>query len=219
MKDLKIIIADDHPLFRAGVRAELESIVNFKIIGEVGDGIEALNLIKKYKPDVAVLDNQMPGLTGIEVSWELQKLESETKVILLTMHNDKKTYQKAFESGVKAFVLKDDAVLDIVDAINKVTSGDEFISSNLTKIILDGFKNDHGKDKIIGLINELTAAEKKLLLLISDLKTNDEIAEILFISKRTIENHKVSLTRKLQLQSSRDLLKFAIQKKELLKDF
>ena len=219
MKDLKIIIADDHPLFRAGVRAELESIVNFKIIGEVGDGIEALNLIKKHKPDVAVLDNQMPGLTGIEVSWELQKLESKTKVILLTMHNDKKTYQKAFESGVKAFVLKDDAVLDIVDAINKVTSGDEFISSNLTKIILDGFKNDHGKDKIIGLINELTAAEKKLLLLISDLKTNDEIAEILFISKRTIENHKVSLTRKLQLQSSRDLLKFAIQKKELLKDF
>lgn len=218
MADIRIIIADDHPLFRYGVRAELESISNFKIIGEAGDGSEALELIKKHKPDVAVLDNQMPGLTGIEISQELEKSGSDTKVILLTMHNDKKTYQKAFEAGVRAFVLKDDAVLDIVDAINKVTTGNEFISSNLTKIILDRLKNDPGNDKIISLINELTPAEKKLLLLVSDLKSNDEIAEILFISKRTIENHKVSLTRKLQLKSSKDLLKFAIQNKELFQD-
>jgi len=218
MADITIIIADDHPLFRYGVRAELESISNFKIIGEAGDGSEALDLINKHKPNVAILDNQMPKLTGIEVSKELKKSGSDTKVILLTMHNDKKTYQKAFEAGVKAFVLKDDAVLDIVDAINKVISGGEFISSNLTKIILDGLKYDTGNDQIIGLVNELTPAEKNLLLLISDLKTNDEIADILFISKRTIENHKVSLAKKLQLKSSKDLLRFAIQNKELFKE-
>ncbi|HCY76897.1 MAG TPA: DNA-binding response regulator [Ignavibacteriales bacterium] len=219
MADITIIIADDHPLFRFGVRAELESVSNFKIVAEAENGTEALNLIKEVKPDIAVLDNQMPGLTGIEISCELQKLQNDTKVILLTMHNDKKTYQKAFEAGVKAFVLKDDAVLDIVDAINKVASGSEFISSNLTKIIVNGFAKIPSEDKITGLLNELTPTEKRLLLLISDLKTNDEIADILFISKRTIENHKVSLTRKLQLKSSRDLLKFAIQNKELFKDF
>lgn len=218
MDDIRIIIADDHPLFRTGVRAELETIDNFKIIAEAGDGSEALDLIKKHKPDVAVLDNQMPGLTGIEVSCELQKAEFDTRVVLLTMHNDKKTYQKAFEAGVKAFVLKDDAVLDIVDAINKAASGNEFISSNLTKIILDGFKDDPVEDKMIRLAEELTPSEKKLLLLIADLKTNDEIADTLFISKRTVENHKVSLAKKLLLQSSRDLLKFAVQNKELFKD-
>ncbi len=219
MTDITILIADDHPLFRFGVRSELESIANFKVIAEVGDGLEALDSIKKLKPDVAILDNQMPGLKGIEVSQELQKTGNDTKVILLTMHNDRKTYQAAFEAGAKGFVLKDDAVLDIVEAINKVASGDEFISSNLAKIILNGFKNDPAKDKMVGRLNELTPAEKRLLLLISDLKTNDEIADILFISKRTVENHKVNLTNKLQLQSSRDLLKFAIQNKELFKDF
>lgn len=219
MGKIKIILADDHPLFRYGVRAKLESIPDVEILSETGDGREALDLIIKLNPDIAILDFEMPGLNGLEITNKLNELNSPVKVILLTMHDQKKIFFKALDVGVKGYVLKDDAVLDIVHAVNSVALGKEFISSNIAGLLVEKIKNYSADNKINNLINELSPAEKKILSLIAELKTNDEIAESLFLSKRTIENHKVSLTKKLQLQSSRELLKFAIKNGDYLKGF
>lgn len=218
MAEITIIIADDHPLFRAGVRSELENQRDFNILAETGDGFQALSLIKELKPDIAILDYQMPSLKGNEITKKLSEINSETRVVLLTMHNDKKTFLNALESGVKGFVLKDDAVLDIVEAVRKVNSGEKFYSSKLTNLLIEGMKETESEKRAIALIKELSDSERKLLLLIAGLKSNDEIADILFISKRTVENNKVTIAHKLLLKNSKGLLKFAIENKEYIEE-
>ncbi len=216
MKKIKILIADDHPLFRLGVKQELESCEDFDIIAETGNGSDALNLILKLNPDVAVLDYQMPDLTGLEITRRLHERKSSTRVVLLTMHNDRKIFLNALDEGVKGYVLKDDAVLDIVKAVQNVASGKNFISNSLTEILVEKVSNHSSVDSVLILINNLTASERKILSLVAELKTNHQIAEQLFLSKRTIENHKVTISQKLQLESSKDLLRFALQNKDKL---
>ena len=218
MKKTTIIIADDHPLFRSGVRNELESIENFSVIAETDNGEEALKLIKEMNPDVAVLDFEMPKLNGLEILQNLDKDKAVTKVILLTMHRDRKIFFKALDAGVSGYVLKDDAVLDIVKAVEMAISNQHFISGKLNEVLIERAKTVITDDKIINLINTLTQTEKRILSLIADLKSNEEIAELLFISKRTIENHKVNISSKLQINGSRNLLKFALKNKDHITD-
>ncbi len=216
MNTVTILIADDHPLFRSGVKRELENHSNFKIIAEAGDGIKALDMIINMKPDIAILDYQMPGLDGIQITRKLRERNFPTRIILLTMHNDEKIFLRALDEGVNAYVLKDDAVQDIADAVNSVAANHTFISTGLTGILVNKVKNHSGEDRVKKLIDELTVTEKKILSLVAELHSNTEIADKLFLSKRTIENHKVNISRKLNLTSSKDLLKFAIQNKEKL---
>lgn len=216
MEKVKIIIADDHPLFRAGVRTELENVSHFEIIAESGNGEEALNLIQNLNPDIAILDFQMPYLTGLEIMQKLDRLNNNTQFILLTMHRDKKIFYRALDTGVKGYVLKDDAVTDIIKAVDDVIAGRYFISSSLAGLLLEKVKSNTVENEIHNLINSLTSNEKKILSLIAELKSNEEIASVLFISKRTVENYKVTLAGKLQLKSSRDILKFALQNKNLI---
>ena len=216
MNKIRILIADDHPLFRIGVRQELESCPEFELVGETGNGNDALNIIMKLNPDIAILDFQMSGFNGIEVVSKLREKKIETQVILLTMHNEQKIFLKALHEGVKGYVLKDDAVLDIIDAVYNVVSGKTFISKSLSGILVEKLTNHTMNDKIGNLINRLTDSEKKILSLVAELKSNNEIAEELFLSKRTVENHKVIISHKLQLEGSKDLLKFALQNKDKL---
>ena len=216
MNKIRILIADDHPLFRIGVRQELESCPEFELVGETGNGNDALNIIMKLNPDIAILDFQMSGFNGIEVVSKLREKKIGTQVILLTMHNEQKIFLKALHEGVKGYVLKDDAVLDIIDAVYNVVSGKTFISKSLSGILVEKLTNHTMNDKIGNLINRLTDSEKKILSLVAELKSNNEIAEELFLSKRTVENHKVIISHKLQLEGSKDLLKFALQNKDKL---
>ncbi len=216
MNKIRILIADDHPLFRLGVKHELESCPDFEVVGETDNGSQALDLIMKLNPDAAVLDFQMPGLNGIEVAGRLRERKSVTRVILLTMHNEQKIFLKALAEGVNGYVLKDDAVPDIIDAVHEVASGGTFISNSLSGVLVENFTKHSGNNKTAGLLNSLTELERQILLLVAELKSNNEIAEELFLSKRTIENHKVIISHKLQLGGSKDLLKFALQNKEKL---
>lgn len=216
LNKITLIIADDHPLVRSGVYKELENVEQFEVIGETGDGNEALALINKLNPNVAVLDFQMPGLNGIEIVEKLKEIGSSTKVILLTMHDEKQIFFKALEVGVNAYVLKDDAVLDIVEAIKNVVDGKEFISKNLTGLMLEKIKKADKVSKKEMLISELTSLEKNILSLVAELNTNDEISNKLFISKRTVENYKVNIAKKLQLNGARELLKYSIENKNYL---
>ncbi len=215
MDKIRILVADDHPLFRKGVKQELESCEDFELVGETGNGGEALKMIMKLEPDIAILDFQMPEINGLEVVSKLREKKSGTQVILLTMHNEKKIFLKALDEGVRGYVLKDDAVLDIADAVYKVASGQTYISNSLSGILIEKLNSHSMNDKTGSLINSLTDSEKKILLLAAELKSNNEIAEELFISKRTVENHKVMISHKLQLKS-KELLKFALQNKDKL---
>lgn len=212
-----IIIADDHPMFRSGVSMELEKSMNLKIIAEVGDGKEALNLIRELKPDIAILDFQMPGMNGIEITQILKNDNSYTKIILLTMHNEKRIFQKAIDIGVDGYVLKEDAVLDIVSAVKNVLEGRKFISSKLTGFLINKFKSSP-KDENVGLISKLTLTEKQILKLISELNSNEEISEKMFISKRTVENQRVIISKKLSLHGAKELLKFSAKYRDYLTD-
>lgn len=209
-KDITIILADDHPLFRSGVKHELEVIDGFKIIGEAGDGEEALNIIKNLKPQIALLDIQMPKLTGLEVAKIVNEQNFPTEVILLTMIDDQKIFFKAIDNGVKGYILKEDAVSYIVEAVNTVSNGKMYLSPDLTGLLVSRSSKVKNEPCIT---EKLTATETNILKLIAELKSNIEIAETLFISKRTVENHKVNITRKLELENSRQLLKLAIKNK------
>lgn len=213
---ISILIADDHPLFRTGVRVELERTLNFHVIAETGDGEEAFGLIGKLKPDVAVVDFQMPNLTGLELARKVEAVGLPTKVILLTMHRDRKIFFAALDAGISGYVLKDDAITDIGQAVQRVADGSHFISRELTDLLIEKNRAQTPGNSVAGSLQSLTATEKKVLALISDLKSNDEIAEALFISRRTVENHKVSLAGKLGLDSSKQLLRFALQNKDRL---
>jgi two-component system, NarL family, response regulator DegU len=216
MNKTTIIIADDHPLFRSGVRNELDQASHLQVIAETGNGEKALELIRELNPDIAILDFQMPGLTGLEITTRLSQVNCKTQVILLTMHNDKKILYKALDVGIKGYVLKDDAVSDITNAVDKVIHGGHFISEKLTGMLMDRLKSTASKNSTGHLIENLTPTERRILALVASLKSNDEIASELFVSKRTVENHKVNISGKLHLGGARELLKFALENNEFL---
>jgi len=215
-KRITILIADDHPLFRSGVRGELEQDSRFLILAEVGDGEEAYRQIQALHPDVAILDFQMPTLNGLEITRKLDASGITTRIILLTMHCDKKIFYAALDAGVYGYVLKDDAVADIVQAVTVAAAGEHFISKGLTQLLIEKAKGGAPSRSANNIAETLTPIERKIFSLVADLNSNDEIAGKLFISKRTVENHKSSIADKLGLGSSRNLLRFALQNKDAL---
>lgn len=213
---ITIVIADDHPLFRSGVRLELERRKRFKILAETGDGEDAFRSIQMQRPDVAVVDFQMPKLNGLELTRKIAGAECLTKVILLTMHRDKKIFYAALEAGVYGYVLKDDAIVEIVNAVERVAAGNHVVSRELTGLLIEKTRANSVEVSIAALLDSLTATEQNVLACVADLKSNEEISDILFISKRTVENYKVNIADKLGLDSSKRLLRFALLNKEIL---
>ena len=213
---IKVLIVDDHPLFRQGMRSLLESHPRFEIVGEAGDGPTALAIIRKVKPDVAVLDVSLPGMTGLEVASQLQSREGPTKIAILTMHNDQDTFDRAMDLGVFGFVLKDNAIQDIVSCITAVAAGEHYLSPTISYYLVK--RRDRAETlaaKKPGL-DDLTKGEMRVLKLISQKKTSREIAAELFVSQRTIEAHRANISSKLNLQGSHSLLRFALENRSAL---
>ncbi len=210
---IRIIIADDHPLFRAGVISVLKDNSELDIIEETSDGETALSLIQELKPDIAILDIKMPRLSGLEVAKALKDKALPTRVILLTMYRDKNMFLEALDHGVKGYVLKDALVQDIDKAIRTVANDQYYLSPELSGVLVDTSQTIENEDEEFSAINKLTPAERKIIRLIADLKSNAEIAQTLFISKRTVENHRVNISRKLNLEGTNSLLKFAVKNK------
>ncbi len=215
-KEITIVLADDHPLFRSGVKYELNEQDDIKVIGEAANGKEAVDLIRQLKPSIAVLDIQMPELTGLEVLKQIEAEDIQTNIILLTMIQSQQVFFDAIDHGVKGYVLKDDAVNDIINAVRAVSEGRIYISPSLSGLLVMKSKLKTSGEKTETLLADLTETQRKMLKLIADLKTNDEIAEELFISKRTVENNKGLMADKLNLESAKQLLKYAIKHKDEL---
>jgi len=214
MKDeVKIVIADDHPIVRQGLRQMIEAEKNFTIVGEAGDGEDALQLIETHKPDVAVLDIDMPRIGGFDVARELKRKKSEVGIIFLTMHSEEEIFQTAMDLGVGGYVLKDSATTDIVAGIKSIASGKPFISPALSALLLNRRRRVNKLARQKPELDSLTPTERRILKLIAEDKTSKEIGEELFISHRTVHAHRANISTKLNLSGNLALVKFAITHK------
>ena len=212
----KVLIVDDHPLFRGGLRQVIVDDGRFELVGETGDGEDAMRLIQEKKPDVAVLDVKLPGLTGLEIARKLQEKRSRTRVIMLTMHNEEDLFNRALDGGAMGFVLKENAVEEIVKAIVAVADGQHYLSSTISGYLVRRRHRAESLAKEKPGLDDLTKAELRILKLISMKKTSREIATELFISPRTVEAHRANICSKLSLRGSHSLLQFALENRSSL---
>ncbi|MBI5215685.1 MAG: response regulator transcription factor [Ignavibacteriae bacterium] len=213
---INIVIAEDHPIFRKGLKDIINGEHNMKVIDECGDGSKVLSMIKKQKPDVLILDLNLPERHGLEVLNEIQMFKDKLKTIILTMHNDEETFNKAIDLGVAGYVLKESAGHDILESIRAVVNDQMYISPTISSYLLKRRQRNHLLHELHPSIENLTEMERKILKLISENKSSKEIATLLFISDRTVQNHRMNICNKLNLHGSFSLLKFAIENKNKL---
>ena len=211
--EITILIADDHPIVRKGLRQVIESDPQLKIVEETGDGQSALDRIEQLQPDVAVLDLDMPGKGGFDVVRGMQRGRFATEVIIVTMHGEEDMFNEAMDLGVKGYVLKDTAVSDIILGIKSVATGRHFISPQLSAYLVNRNSRAARLATAKPSLADLTPTEKKILKLIGEGKSSKEIADLLFVNYRTVENHRTNICTKLELHGSHALLKFALQNK------
>jgi len=213
---IPIVLADDHPMFRHGLRDAIILGGRHEIVGEASDGERALELIQTLKPRLAVLDIDMPKMTGLQTAREVVKRKLGTDLIILTMHDDAAHFEKAMEIGVMGYILKDSAAADILACIDSVLAGKSFTSPTLSRHFM---KKDHhakqGTEAALGL-SGLTATERRILKLISESRSTREIAEQLFVSAKTVSAHRSNICSKLNLHGTNALLKFALERKHRL---
>jgi two-component system, NarL family, response regulator DegU len=212
----KIIIADDHPVFRSGIKSILQNIHDIEIVGEASDGAEAYQMIIGHRPDIAILDLEMPLLTGLEVSEKVLSEKNNTKFVLLTMHKEKHYFDKAMAIGISGYLLKDYAINDLVDCINTVKQDKKYVSSTIEKYLVEHESKQFSKDWVM-IEALLTPTEKVVLKLIAEGKTSADIAALLFVSPNTVDNHRSNLSKKLKLDGEKNaLMKYAMKIKDLL---
>jgi DNA-binding NarL/FixJ family response regulator len=209
--EIRIIIADDHPIFRRGLRAVIEGDAALNVIDEADDGNSALEKMANLKPDIVVLDVNMPDLTGFEVVRRAQQQRLQSAIIFLTMHKDEEMFNTAMDLGVKGYVLKDSAVTEVVGAIKAVAAGKPFISPMLSEFLLSRSTRSNALAEKTPTLKYLTPTEKRILKMVAEYKTSKEIADVLCIHSRTVDNHRTNICQKLDLRGSHSLLKFALE--------
>jgi DNA-binding NarL/FixJ family response regulator len=210
-RKFKLLIVDDHPVFRRGLREIIGGNSRFQIVGETSDGVTALRLAKELKPDIAIVDIDMPQMNGLETVRAFQKNELCVNVIFLTMYKEEDMFNAAMDLGIKAYIVKDNAADEILTALEKVAINEPFISQSMSN--MGQRRIDRVKELLLSKpqIEDLTAAERRILKLIAEDHTSKEIAGKLQISTKTIENHRQNICHKLKLHGSHSLLKFAFE--------
>ena len=211
MRATTIVLADDHPIVRQGLRALLEAEPGFRIVGEAGDGLEAVQMVERLKPDVLVTDVMMPGLTGLEVARQVRERVQGTRVLVLSMYNNEAYVLEALKNGAAGYVLKDSAAAEMIQAVQEVASGRRHLSAPLSERAIQAYI---GKAASLpaDVYDTLTTREREVLQLAAEGNNNAEIAERLSISPRTAEAHRAHLMRKLSLRTQTDLIRFAIRR-------
>lgn len=215
-KKIKIIIADDHPIFRKGLRKIIEADNEIEILGEAENGESALNKILDLKPDIALLDIDMPKLTGIQVLKELKKRKVNIKTIFLTVYSDESIFDEAMNLGILGYVLKDSAISDIINCIKSVADEKYYITPSLSDFLINIKNKLKRMEENKPALSRLTKTEMNVLSLLAEGKTSRQIGEKMFISHKTVDNHKANISDKLELRGMHILIKFAIENKAIL---
>jgi two-component system response regulator NreC len=209
---IRVYIADDYPVLRDGMKAVFASQPGFDVVGEAGDGIEALEGIARLKPDVVIMDITMPRLNGIIATKRIGEEYPDVKVIILSMHADTHNAIDAFRAGACGYILKDSASEDILEAVRKVNGGAKYASPAVADGLLDGFVEIIKKDRLEDPFDTLSQREREVLKMIADGATSREVAEKLFVSVSTIKSHRNNIMKKLRVHDVAGLIKVAIRK-------
>jgi two-component system, NarL family, response regulator NreC len=208
---VRVLLADDHPIVLHGLRRLLESKPDFLVVGETGDGLEVLPLAERTNPDVLIVDLMMPGLNGLEVIRQVCQRLPGSRVIVLSMHKDDGYVVQALRNGASGYVIKDTGPIELVDAIHQVMQGHRYLSQEIASKFDDQLLANSG-EQIEDPYNQLTNREREILQLVAEGYTGQEIATRLSISRRTAEQHRASVLRKLGLQNQREIVRYAIRK-------
>lgn len=206
---VSVLIADDHDLIREGIKTILRDQPGYRVVGEAVDGEEAVNHVKRLKPDVLLLDITMPKRSGLDLIEQVHRLSPATKIIIISVHRSHLYLTKALQSGVKGYLHKDNATEDLLPALRRVTAGSTYLSAGVADYLTERLAHE-GKGQAVPREATLTEREIDVVRLVVEGKTAKEMAELLFISPRTVENHKQAILKKLGLRKTSDLIKYAI---------
>jgi len=212
MKEIRILLADDHNVMRAGLKQLLEGHPGFKVISEASDGIQAIENAIASKPDIAVLDIAMPKLSGIEAALKINSYLPQTGIIILSMHSDEGYVLRALKAGARGYLLKDSSENDLIEAIKALNEGKAFFSPEISKVLAEDYVREITVRGVEDSYDLLTPREKEILHLLLEGKTNKDIAAALALSLYTVETHRRNLQSKLNIHSFPELILYAARK-------
>jgi two-component system, NarL family, response regulator NreC len=212
MRVVEIVLVDDHQVVRQGLRALLDAEADFRVIGEAGEGLEAIQLVERLHPDVLIVDLMIPNLNGLEVTRQVAQSTPRTKVILLSMHSNEAYVVESLQNGAMGFVLKDSNAHELLQAVREVVAGRRYLSPPLTEEAVEDYQQEKARSGNLDPLEMLTGREREIFQLAAEGNSSSQIAGMLFISPRTVETHRANLMRKLSLRSQADLIRFAIKR-------
>jgi DNA-binding NarL/FixJ family response regulator len=207
MSPCRIVLADDHVLVRQGIRKLIEESPDLQVVGEASDGSELLELLRNVKADLAILDITMPNISGIEATQRVKAIYPGLKVLILTMHKGRELLEHAIAAGANGYLLKEDAPRELLNAIKTIQQGEVYISPLIVPYLKDFYVQRHRK---VNQPDLLTARETEVLKLVAEGKSSKEIAAMLCLSIRTVDNHRSNIMRKLNITKNTDLVKYAL---------
>lgn len=208
---LRVVIADDHAVVRQGIRGVLEEVEGLEVVGEAGDGAQALTVTEELRPDVVLLDVTMPGRTGLEVAKQLRDAGSGVRVLILSMHDEPEYVLEAVRAGADGYVLKDVAPAELRAAVTAVHEGREYFSARVTHQLSVGLREEIEREQRRSRLDSLTAREVEVLVLVAQGMTNRSIADSLGISPRTVETHRERVMAKLRIRTVAGLTRFVVE--------
>jgi DNA-binding NarL/FixJ family response regulator len=213
MGKYSILLADDHVLFREGLKMLIGQKPEIEVVAEAGDGLEVLNLLSRLNPNMIILDISMPNMRGIEAIHEIKIIRPDVKVLILTMHKDRDYLNKTISAGAHGYVLKEDAHRELFSAIEKVRIGKLYVSPKLSEELTEDWARIQRHEVTVEHDQELlTNREREIVKLIAEGKTSKDIASLLHISNRTVEGHRAKIMEKLNFKNTADLIKYAVKK-------
>ena len=208
---IRVLIAEDHLMVRAGIRALLEKAGDVNILGEASNGQEAIELVQKLNPDVLVMDIMMPRLNGIQAAEHIRRLKTPTRILLLSMYSDQGLVYQALQNGVKGYVLKSSVSDELLWAVHAVAEGKTYLSSHISEMVVENAVNLHSGSMEQDPFSNLSPREKEILQLIAEEHTSAEIGQMLYISEKTVEKHRASLMEKLSVRNLAGLVRLAVK--------
>jgi two-component system, NarL family, response regulator NreC len=212
VRQIRILLADDHNVMRGGLRLLLERQPGFKVVGEASDGRQAVEQAEATKPDIIVLDIAMPNLSGIEAAQRISAQIPHTRIIILSMHSDEGYVLRALKAGAKGYLLKDSAENDLIEAIKAVDEGKAFFSPGISNIMVEDYVREMKRRGAEDSYELLTPREREVLQMLAEGKSNKDIATVLDLSLYTVETHRRNLQEKLNLHSFAELILYAVRK-------
>ncbi len=218
MKSYRIVLADDHAMFRQGIKNILAASEQLEVVGEAADGFEVIKLIKQLSPNMVIMDISMPNLRGLEATREIKMISKDMKVLILTMHKDKEYVHSAMAAGAEGYLLKEDADTELFAAIEKIRNNGNYLSPLLSSDMAFELIQASNRGHLSQPVDPLTTREREVLKLVAEGGSNKELADLLCISIRTVESHRANIMRKLDIRDTANLVKYAIRKGYTLSD-